>query len=119
MALIYKTEVLSPKYYIQNYIHIKNQMISVNGEILYRNEAEDFPSYIKNAYKFLDTAYPKFFKMDNLSKLAFLAADVLLKAEDLGLPSDNETENQNNIALVFSNRASSLDTDRKHHASIE
>lgn len=94
-------------------------MISLNGKILYRDEAEDFTSFIKNAYKFLDTAYPKFFKMDNLSKLAFLAADVLLKAEDLLLVSENETENQNNIALVFSNRASSLDTDRKHQASIE
>ncbi len=50
--------------------------------------------------------------MDNLSKLAFLAADVLLKNENL-----NEAEN--NIALVFSNKASSLDTDRKHQATIE
>src|SRR5690554_7391213 len=50
--------------------------------------------------------------MDNLSKLAFLAADVLLKNENLN-------EEENNIALIFSNRASSLDTDRKHQAAIE
>lgn len=50
--------------------------------------------------------------MDNLSKLAFLAAEILLKAENL-----NETEN--NIALIFSNKAASLDTDRKHQATIE
>lgn len=56
--------------------------------------------------------YPKFFKMDNLSKLAFLAADVLLKNENL-------SEEENNIALIFSNKASSLDTDRKHQAAIE
>ena len=50
--------------------------------------------------------------MDNLSKLAFLAADVLLKLENL-------SEEENNIALIFSNKASSLDTDRKHQAAIE
>src|SRR5690606_24882250 len=50
--------------------------------------------------------------MDNLSKLAFLAADVLLNNENLN-------EEENNIALIFSNKASSLNTDRKHQASIE
>jgi hypothetical protein len=45
--------------------------------------------------------------MDNLSKLAFMAAEMLLK---------NEKEKE--IALILSNRASSLDTDRKHQASI-
>lgn len=49
--------------------------------------------------------------MDNLSKLAFFAADVLLKNEGLN-------EEENNIALIFSNKTSSLDTDRKHQASI-
>ena len=61
----------------------------MNGELLYNEgneqeaQTENFPTFIKNAYKFLKTDYPKFFKMDNLSKLAFLAADVLLKSENL------------------------------------
>ncbi len=90
----------------------------MNGELLYNEgneqeaQTENFPTFIKNAYKFLKTDYPKFFKMDNLSKLAFLAADVLLKSENL-------SEEENNIALIFSNKASSLDTDRKHQAAIE
>ena len=50
--------------------------------------------------------------MDNLSKLAFLTADVLLKEENLSVE-------ENNIALIFSNKASSLDTDRKYQESIE
>ncbi len=50
--------------------------------------------------------------MDNFSKLAFLAADILLKNENL-------KEEENNIAFVFSNKASSLDTDRKHQDAIE
>jgi uncharacterized protein YqgQ len=84
----------------------------VNGKVLFKSDDEDFSTFIKNAYKFLQTGYSKFFKMDNLSKLAFLAADILLKEENL-----NEVEN--NIALIFSNKASSLDTDRKHQAAIE
>ena len=50
--------------------------------------------------------------MDSLSKLAFLAGDILLN-EELSI------EEENNIALVFSNKASSLDTDRKHQESIQ
>ena len=99
-------------YYIKSYCHIKNHAVSVNGQIIFSDQSEDFSVFIKNAYKFLKTDYPKFFKMDNLSKLAFLAADVLLKNEDLN-------EEDNNIALIFSNKASSLDTDRKHQAAIE
>ena len=84
----------------------------MNGNVLFSDESGDFSTFIKNAYKFFQTDYSKFFKMDNLSKLAFLATDVLLKEENL-------TEMENNIALVFSNRAASLDTDRKHQAAIE
>lgn len=45
--------------------------------------------------------------MDNLSKLAFIASEVLLR-----------DENEKDIALVLSNRAASLDTDRNHQNSI-
>ena len=112
-----RNNVLSEKFFIKNYCHIKNQTVSVNGKAIFKDVpialgTEDFSTFIKNAYKFLKTDYSKFFKMDNLSKLAFLAADVLLKSEYLN-------EKENNIALVFSNNASSLDTDRKHQAAIE
>ena len=106
------------QFHIKSYCNIKNQSIWMNGELLYNEgneqeaQTENFPTFIKNAYKFLQTDYSKFFKMDNLSKLAFLAADVLLKSENL-------SEEENNIALIFSNKASSLDTDRKHQATIE
>jgi len=103
---------LSEIFRIKSYCHLKSQTFSVNGIIIFSDDAEDFSAFIKNAYKFFKTDYSKFFKMDNLSKLAFLAADVLLKNENL-------KEEENNIALVFSNKASSLDTDRKHQAAIE
>jgi hypothetical protein len=99
--------------YIKSYVHIKNNTISLNGKIVYIDNEPDFKTFIKGAYKAIETKYPKFFKMDNLSKLAFLASDILLNNEHL-----NEDE-ENNIALIFSNRASSLDTDRKHQEAIQ
>jgi hypothetical protein len=99
--------------YIKAYAHIKNNSVSLNGKVLFNEEYEGFSEFSKAAYKAFDTKYPKFFKMDNLSKLAFLTADVLLKEEI------SDPEKEENIAIVLSNRASSLDTDRKHQKSIE
>jgi hypothetical protein len=103
---------LKTKKFIQSYSHIKNNTLSLNGSVLFENASEEFSDFIKAAYKAMDTRYPKFFKMDNLSKLAFLAADVILKE------ITSETNKEHNIAVVFTNRASSLDTDRKHQNSI-
>lgn len=104
---------MSSDNYISSFCSIKNNTISLNGSKVYSDENIEFSEFIKAAYKSLDTNYPKFFKMDALSKLAFLAADVLLKNENLN------SEEENDIAIVFSNKASSLDTDRKHQKSID
>ncbi len=101
------------KSYITSYCHIEKNTVSLNGKPIYENESSDFSNFIKSAYKVLKIDYPKFFKMDSLSKLAFLAADVLL--------THNKTtpEKEENIAIVLSNRASSLDTDRRHQELIQ
>jgi len=100
-------------YHIKSYSNIRNNQVSLNGDVVYKDDSDTFSEFIKSAYKDQNTKYPKFFKMDNLSKLAFLAADVLLKNEPLNQDDDND------IAIVFSNRSSSLDTDRKHQGSIQ
>ena len=100
-------------YHIKSYCSIKNNQVSLNGSVIYKDDSSSFLDFIKAAYKSRNTKYPKFFKMDNLSKLGFLAADILLKNEHLNL------DNENDIAIVFSNRSSSLDTDRKHQESIQ
>lgn len=99
---------MNDSYYIQGYSHIRNHHISLNGATLYSDTEDDFSDFIKAGYKHVNTDYSKFFKMDQLSKLAFLAADVLLK-----------DESEKNVALVLSNQAASLDTDRKHQESIK
>lgn len=99
--------MIASKYHIESYCHIRDKTISLNGENLFSSEEADFSAFIKEAYKSLQIDHSKFFKMDNLSKLAFIAAEMLLKEEA-----------EKNMALVLSNQASSLDTDRKYQASI-
>ena len=97
---------------IVSWCRIKNNEIVLNGEQIYANEGA-LDDFLKTAYKSQETKYPKFFKMDSLSKLAFLAADTLLKSQGV------QAEQEEDIALVFANKASSLDTDRKHQESIQ
>jgi hypothetical protein len=79
----------------------------MNGNVIFESQSENFNDFSKEAYRHLEIGYPKFFKMDQLSKLAFLGAELLLKAE-----MGSET------ALLFANASSSLDTDVKYQESI-
>ena len=99
------------KTYIKSFCTIQNNQISLNGEVVFNTEPTVFSDFSKKVYQHFEIGYPKFFKMDNLSKLAFLGAEMLLKTE-----SDSSIEN--NIALVFANKSSSLDTDVKYQNSI-
>lgn len=96
--------------YISSYCSIKNNTVSVNGkEVFFKEESLSFKEFSKNVYKFKELNFPKFFKMDNLCKLSFLATEFVF---------DNN-EIHPNTAIVFTNNASSLDTDRKHQESIQ
>lgn len=86
---------------------IEHSKITVDGDLIFKSESHTFSEFAKEAYKSLELSYPKFHKMDNLSKLAFLSAEMLLKDED-----------HSKTALVFANRSSSLDTDSKYQESI-
>ncbi|HEU0135987.1 MAG TPA: 3-oxoacyl-ACP synthase [Flavobacterium sp.] len=93
--------------FIKSYCSISRNKISRNGVSIFNSEDASFADFSKNAYRELQINYPKFFKMDNLSKIAFLASEVVLKGNT-----------NRNIALLFANRSSSLDTDVKYQNSI-
>jgi len=94
--------------HIQSLCTIQNNSIVRDGKTIFDIKAVDFADFSKKAYQHLGISYPKFFKMDNLSKLAFLAAEIILKDETQG----------SNIALLLANKSSSLDTDVKYQKSI-
>lgn len=103
---------MEDSFYISSVCRIKNNVVTLNGQTLFADSQTNLLEFIKSAAQSLDLNYPKFYKMDNLSKLAYLAADILLKDQKL------ETDSDHDIAIILSNKASSLDTDRKHQASI-
>lgn len=90
-----------------NICTIEHSKIIVDGNLIFESQSETFQEFAKEAYKSLDLSYPKFHKMDQLSKLAFLSAETILKDED-----------HSRTAIVFANRSSSLDTDFKYQESI-
>jgi hypothetical protein len=112
-------KIMTQKTYIQSYITIQNNEIVLDGTSVFKIEPTNFADFSKQAYRNFDIQYPKFFKMDALSKLAFLGAELLLSPITSD-PSDSELTKQqeNNIALVLANKSSSLDTDVKYQESI-
>lgn len=66
---------------------------------------------ISGLYREFIGDYPKFFKMDALCKLGFVAADILLK--------DIPAEEKENAAIVLFNRNGSLVTDRNYQRTLE
>jgi len=95
------------------YCHIKNNTISINGKsIIAKDKDLSFSDFAKQIYKEKQLAYPKFFKMDNLCKLAFLTSEFLFEAAKLDSKIIKHT------GIVLSNSASSLDTDRKYQDTI-
>ena len=70
-----------------------------------------FADYIKGTYRALGDANIKFFKMDRLSKLGYVASCKLLKGIDLDLPQDR-------VSVILANRSSSLDSDLKHQGVV-
>lgn len=99
---------------ITHYCIIRDRSIICDGKVLFRADDRALNDFLLSAYAFLKVDYPKFYKMDNLSRLGFLAAEVLLKDRDLR--GDYGAEN---IALVLSNAHSSQDTDMRYAASAK
>ena len=100
---------MSAKIYItgSTIIH-KNQVIK-NGSLLFSKKDVNSPDFYLATYQFLGEKYPKFYKMDSLSKLGWLATEVLLK--------DNETISKfkpEEVGVFLCNANSSLEADLKY-----
>lgn len=65
--------------------------------------------------------YPKYYKMDGLSRLGFVASELLLRGDgspDHSRLATTDQENRPRTAVILFNRSSSIDADRKYQASI-
>lgn len=99
--------------YISAFCQISQNTVIVNGMPFFEgNKSDAFPDFIKAAYKFAGMSYPKFFKMDNLSKLGVVTTEFLLNAENKPVISGERT------GIVLVNSSSSLDTDKTYQKTI-
>lgn len=95
---------------ILSYCRIRNNKILKDGNVVFEAQTGSLDDFMEKAYSALNSAYPKFYKMDRLSKLGFLASELLLKGSDFTPAS---------TAVVLSNANSSLDTDIRYWQSAK
>lgn len=98
--------------YITAACTITRNRVTKNGEVIFYS-AEDVAGFLLSLYQHTGVNYPKFYKMDNLSKLGFLTAEILLKEN-----FNKESYQPEQIGIVFSNANSSLDNDLKYFDSV-
>ncbi|WP_114939482.1 hypothetical protein [Mucilaginibacter endophyticus] len=104
---------MNDQYYISAHCSISNNIVSYNNEAVFEGTGHDIPGFLLSVYQHLGVKYPKFYKMDNLAKLGWLAAEVLLKDFD-------KTKYQpTDIGVVLSNAGSSLDADKRYYDSVQ
>ena len=80
-------------------------------EELGEQEGLEHHSLLTSLYKQMIGNYPKFYKMDGLSRLGFVASEILLNAEK------GETDKER--AIIFFNHSSSIASDRNYKESIK
>lgn len=73
-------------------------------------DGKEHHSLLTSLYKQMIGNYPKFYKMDGLSRLGFVASEILLNAEK------GETDKER--AIIFFNHSSSIASDRNYKESI-
>lgn len=104
---------MEENYIISDYCMIRNNLIVLNGEIVYSGNESSPGELFISVYRHFKFSYAKFFKMDNLCKLGFLTSELLLRGKNIGeiYPGDE-------VGILLSNAGSSIDTDRNHQKSI-
>ena len=97
-------------------VHITPQGVWLDGKVFAIDKEGKQSSLLTALYKQIIGNYPKYYKMDGLCRLGFVASELLLKAER---DESSFTEDTNKTrAIVFFNRSSSIASDKKYLASI-
>ena len=95
---------------VRSYCRITDDKVVVDGQtIVTRDQASD-TAWLSQIYKAIGMQYPKFYKMDNLSKAGCLAAGLIIP-ESTDVPKDD-------WSVVVLNRSSSLDDDNAYQNTI-
>lgn len=105
---------MKPEYYISSYCRISGNRVILNGNVVFEEQPGlPFADFMKAAYRHFELNYPKFFKMDNLCKPGFIAAELLVK--DTGITLEFQSDE---IGILIHNASSSIDTDTDYLLTI-
>jgi hypothetical protein len=99
--------------YITSSCAINDGIVIKNGLHIFESHT-DIAAFLLSVYQHFHFNYPKFYKMDNLSKLGWLAAEILLKDS---FKKDNYKPEE--VGIILANANSSLDDDVKYFETVK
>ena len=97
---------------LKHFVVISPETVKLNGISI--SHAEQGNTLLTELYRAYVGDYPKFFKMDTLCKLGFVASEMLLKDEGQERFAPRE-----NRAIVLFNKMASLQADTNYQATIQ
>jgi 3-oxoacyl-(acyl-carrier-protein) synthase len=113
-AVHHKIEILTAKKYITTSCIISNNTVRKDSRELFTMKSNSAVDFLTEVYKHSGINYSRFYKMDNLSKLGWLASEILLQDS-----FKKETYKPGEIGLILSNTNASLDTDLRYMESVK
>ncbi len=98
--------------YITSSCVIRNNTVIKNGQSILEAPGTVLPEFLRSLYDRFSGQYPKFHKMDLLSKLGWAAVEILLQNMPLEGYAPEDT------GVVLANTSSSLDTDERYYETV-
>lgn len=93
---------------------LSNHVVYKNETTIFENKNASPAEFLLSVYRHFEISYPKFYKMDSLSKLGWLTTEILLKDSfHAGKYEPEET------GIILANTSSSLDTDIKYYDTVK
>ena len=99
---------------IKSYCQIVPGWAGLNGETYFETKQKPFvmKNFFHALYEHIGIDYRKFYKMDALSKLGFLASEILLAGSDRNQPKPD-------MGIILFNKSSSLVADMNYQKTIQ
>lgn len=101
-----------PSNYINGSIRWQNGRIELDNEVIFSSDESDTEKLPQIVYENSGIHYPKFFKMDLLSKVAFLSTELLLRNVHAA-----QQYNKERIAVVLTTAQGCLEVDKRYEES--
>jgi hypothetical protein len=105
---------LSADKYIIGSCTISSGAVVKDHAVLFENKTANAEGFLLSVYQYFKLNYPRFYKMDSLSKLGWLASEILFKDS-----FNSDTYQPHQMGVVLANANSSLDDDIKYYESVK